>query len=183
MAPDGSDSDPFGGSESNSAEGRRAALRRRRGTGRRGGARALGLKIGVVVAAVFGVSASVAMMLPSAVAPETPESVLRRYVQATLADHDPTTAATLTCRTPQLDAIGEWERDLAAREQQYALPPLHVDLTAYADARTGRRITASTEVAVSLMVDDRPQQRLTRPFSFVLVQQHGWKVCGAAQAD
>ena len=68
------------------------------------------------------------MMLPSAVAPETPESVVRRYVQATLADHDPTTAAILTCRTPQLDAIGEWERDLAAREQQYALPPLHVDL-------------------------------------------------------
>ena len=107
------------------------------------------------VAALLGVGALAAALAGSADAADMPELVLRRYVQVTLADHDGTAAAALTCRTPQLDVIGRCERDLASRARRLNLPPLHIDVNAYTDSRNGRRITASTKITVSMVVDGR----------------------------
>jgi len=183
MTSDGLGGDLCGGSESTPGDGRQARVWRRLGTRPGAGGRSRGLKISVGLAALLGLGALAVVLVPSADAAEAPELVLRRYVQATLADHDGAAATALTCRTPQLDVIGQWEQDLAARERRFNLPPLHVDMKAYTDSRSGRRITASTEIAVALVVDGQLQQRLTRPYTFVLVQQDGWKVCGASEAD
>ena len=142
-----------------------------------------GFKFVVGVAVVLSLGVLAVVLVPAANAADTPELVLRRYVQATLAVHDRAAAAALICRAPQLDVIGQWEQDLAARERRFNLPPLQVDMSAYTDSLSGRHITASTEISVALVVDGQLQQRLTRAYTFVLVQQDGWKVCGASEAD
>ena len=183
MTSDGVSGDQQGGSDSNAAEDRHAVAERRFGTGSGGSRRAFGVKAGVGVAAVLGLGAAAAVLILPAHATDTPELVLRHYLQATLVDHDATAAAVLTCQTPQLDVIEQWEQDLAAREQRYDLPPLHVDVSTFTASRTGRQVTATTKIAVSLIVDGQLQQRLTRAYTFGLLKHGGWKVCSAAEAD
>ena len=182
MTSDGLGGDLCGGSDSSSGAGQTLVWRRLGNSAGTGG-RLRGFKIVVGVAAVLSLGALAVVLVPAANAADSPELVLRRYVQATLADHDGAAAAALTCRAAQLDVIGRWEQDLAARERRFDLPPLHVDVSAYTGSRSGRRITAFTEIAVALVVDGQLQQRRTRAYTFVLVQQDGWKVCGASETD
>jgi hypothetical protein len=110
-----------------------------------------------------------------------PEEVVRQYVQAALSERNDAGAAALTCPSPRLGAVQQWQRDLAVRESQIGVP-LRVDVASYADSITGGRAEASVEIAVTLQPGGQPSERLTGPCRFALVQQDGWKVCAASQA-
>jgi hypothetical protein len=76
-----------------------------------------------------------------------------------------------------------WQDELADRVQRWHLPPLSADVTGYTDSGTaGRQVTTAADV-VTLTVDDRPRERVTRPGIFTLVDQDGWKVCAATFSD
>ncbi|MEV6489501.1 hypothetical protein AB0M20_12855 [Actinoplanes sp. NPDC051633] len=116
-------------------------------------------------------------------AQDGPETVLRAYVQATLSTNDSAAAATVTCREPNLTSMQDWQLDLSQRRQRFALPALAADVTSYQSVATGRRVNATADVAVTLMTNGQPQERVTRPFRFTLVSENGWKVCGAAPTE
>jgi hypothetical protein len=107
----------------------------------------------------------------------SPEQVVRQYVRAKLADRDDVAAASLSCQTPQLQPIEEWQQDLAAREARFHLRPLQVEVASYSGSTTRKHTKATVEIAVTQVVDGRPQARITRPYEVILVQDKGWKVC------
>ena len=101
------------------------------------------------------------------------------YVQATLSDHDDIATAALTCRKPQLDSIRLWQRDLADYRDRAALPPLLADVTTYRATEDDDMVTVTADVAVTMIVDGKAHERLTRPYTFTLTREQGWKVCTA----
>jgi hypothetical protein len=56
---------------------------------------------------------------------------------------------------------------------------LTVDLTDYADTAIGNEVTTTVEIAATIVVDGRPHERLTRPYTVTIVEQNGWRVCHA----
>jgi hypothetical protein len=136
---------------------------------------------GFAVAALAAVGGLGAVRLLDRGIEEGPEEVLDAYVQATLSANDDQAAAALTCRAPRLDSIRNWQRDLANQRQRLNLPPLQTSVAAYHDTRTDGAVNATTRVTVTLSIDGQPQEQLTRPYTFTLTHEHGWKVCTAAE--
>jgi hypothetical protein len=135
-----------------------------------------GALIALAVGTLFAAQATPAISLQL-----SPEQVVRQYVQVLLSEGDTETADTLVCRKPHLEAVTLWQKDLTSRETRFHLPPLQADVTAYADTVSGHQATASVEISVTLVIGDQPQERLTRPYDFSLVQDEGWKICKASQ--
>jgi hypothetical protein len=134
----------------------------------------------VTAVAVLVVAVLVAVFLPSdSQAQVPPQQVLRQYVHAVLTDRNDAAAAALICRSPQLDAVRQWQQDLAARQVRFSTAPLRADVAGYSASATGHEVKASVEIAAALMVDGRLQERMTRPYAFTLVHEDGWKVCAA----
>jgi hypothetical protein len=112
-----------------------------------------------------------------------PLDVLNAYVQAKLSANDDRAAAELTCRMPHLDSIQSWRHDLMSRRQSLSLPPLQAGVAGYRDTKTDRAIRAVAQVTVTLAVNGQPQEQLTRPYTFTLTHEDGWKVCTATQTQ
>ncbi|MEV6495765.1 hypothetical protein AB0M20_45180, partial [Actinoplanes sp. NPDC051633] len=95
-----------------------------------------------------------------------PERVLRAYVHATLSTDDVAGTEALTCRRPALADMQSWQQDLRRSRQRFALPRLAADVMSYHAITHDGLVTAETDVAVTLVRDGRPEERLTRPFTF-----------------
>jgi hypothetical protein len=130
-----------------------------------------------VAAAALGFVALGAAYLRLEAPGASPEVVVRQFVEAKLSDHDNVAAARLGCRNPQLEALDEWQADLAGREALYDLGSLHADVSTYSDTTTGNQTKATVEITVAHVVGGRPAERITRPYDIVLIREHGWKVC------
>jgi hypothetical protein len=156
-------------------------LENRRAESDRGGSgTTLRRRTAVTAVAVLVVAVLVAVFLPSdSQAQVQPEQVLRQYVHAMLTERNDAAAAALACRSPQLDAVRQWQQDLAARQVRFHTAPLRGDVAGYSASATGRQVKASVAIAVALVVGGRLQERMTRPYAFTLVREDGWKVCAA----
>jgi hypothetical protein len=108
--------------------------------------------------------------------------VVRAYVHTLLADQDTAAAALLTCREPHVEVFTQWQQDLAATTARYGPAPLRADVVAYTDRVSGSQAHAVVDVAVSVMVDGRARERITRPIDITLVHAKTWTVCAAHQS-
>ena len=111
---------------------------------------------------------------------DDPEQVLRTYIQATLTAQDTAAAVAVTCQYPRLSEMETWRDDLNDRRQRHSLPPLTAEIMSYRGAESRNAVTATADVAVTLATHGRPQERITRSFTFTLTSEDGWKVCHAA---
>jgi hypothetical protein len=136
----------------------------------------VGAVVLIVAAGVLAAAAAV-----SAARSGSAEQVVREYVRVALSQRDDAAAAALVCRAPQLDAIQAWQQDLAVRERQIG-PRLAVDVASYSESVTEGRVAASVDITVAAQAA-RPAERLTRPFTFSLVDERGWKICAVTPLD
>ncbi len=108
----------------------------------------------------------------SAGAATTPTQLVDTYLRERFVDRDAHAAARLQCRTPDLSAIDTKVRDLVARESAFSIRIT----TTWSDLvpHGGPPPSVDLDLAFTTSTSSHAE-----PWTFQLVQEDGWKVCGA----
>jgi hypothetical protein len=137
------------------------------------------LTVGAIVAAAAGAIAGGSLLLTYHEATKidrtNPEVVLIRYLDATFERKDPATAGLYTCSKPEgLAPINAMQADLTKREKDFAVT---ISVTNGAMTRTQNVIT--TTLTMEAFKDGGRNARWTESWRFRMVNEEGWRVCGA----
>lgn len=104
-----------------------------------------------------------------------PEVVLIRYLDATFERKDPAMASLYTCANPQgLTPINAMQADLVKREKDFAVT---ISVTNGAMTQTQNMIT--TTLTMEAFKDGGRNARWIESWRFRMVDEEGWRVCGA----
>jgi hypothetical protein len=137
------------------------------------------LAIGAIVVAAGGVAAGGALLLTYHKATEIdrsdPQVVLIRYLDATFERKDPAMAGLYTCADPEgLAPINSLREELDKREKDFGV---------VVQVASGRMATEQSAVITDLTIsgsrDGNITSRRVETWRFQMVDESGWRVCGA----
>src|SRR5262249_43178558 len=111
----------------------------------------------------------------------TPRTAVTQYVEAKFANRDDARARRFECRSPRLEQMDALLSDLKDRERQFEVK---ISVRAYNMVESGGGDTAQIDASldVDTTVDGAPQRQVQQ-WRFDLVQQDGWRVCGAQRTS
>lgn len=137
------------------------------------------LTIGAIVAVAGGAAAGGALLLTyhetTKIDRTNPEVVLIRYLDATFERKDPAMAELFTCANPaDLAPVKEMQADLERREKEFG-----VSITVTNGAMTPAQGAITTSLTMEAFKDGGRNSRWTEPWRFRMVDEDGWRVCGA----
>ncbi len=153
---------------------------RREGYGAPSGLGCLLVVAAVVVAGGVLVAGGVQAFFGGGSGNPGPAQIVREYVGAVFTTHDQRAAAMLTCGKPQLDEILALERDLAGRASSFG-SPIRVAVTDLNGTESADQASVQAKLAVTADQADGAVTQTLVTYRFQLVDDDGWKVCGAAR--
>jgi len=135
--------------------------------------------IGAAAAVAGGAAAGGALLLTyheaTKIDRSNPEVVLIRYLDATFERKDPAMAGLYTCSDPKdLAPLGALRADLEKREKDFG-----VTISVTNGVMSLDRGTITTTLTMEAFKDGGRNSRWTEPWRFQMVDEDGWRVCGA----
>ena len=108
-----------------------------------------------------------------------PDVVVDNYLRSFVVDHNDAKAGQYTCDKPeQLADLAALRADLLAREKQYNLTFV-VKWGPLSQTRNGDGATVQTTLNIAGIVDGQQRSGHNETWAFDVVDQDGWRVCGA----
>jgi hypothetical protein len=151
-----------------------------RGSGPRRGRQVILLVLLVAAVSLVGALSYGFIWYDQATKPDrsSPDVAVSNYLRAMFVDRDEVRAGLFACRERSvLDEIRRSRDDLVAREKD-----LHVNISVswgpLQIARDNGRTSVSVDVRRTALIDGVTQS-VVDPWLFEVVQQDGWRVCGA----
>jgi len=137
------------------------------------------LTIGAIAAVAGGVGAGGALLLTYHEATKldrsNPEVVLIRYLDATFERKDPATASLYTCSDPKgLASINSLREELDRREKSFG-----VSILVTSSRMTLTNDIIQTDLHVVANKNGAVESESREPWRFKMVDENGWRVCGA----
>ena len=139
---------------------------------------ALGLGI-IALLCVGGVGVFVSLYdSATAIKRSAPDAVADSFLRAYLVNRDDKEAALYRCKSQgnfaQLEAF---RADIVAREKQYTIG-IRVSWRSLAVSTQGNQTTVSTDIRRAI---SDGSERTSDPWQFQMVDEDGWRVCGATE--
>jgi hypothetical protein len=107
----------------------------------------------------------------------SPDAVVDQFLRAYLVNRDDQEAELFTCKNGlDLSRLDAFRTDIQSREQRFTIG-IRVDWTSLTVSSDGGRTTVSTDIR--RIVSDG-SERTTDRWQFPMVDDDGWRVCGAA---
>jgi hypothetical protein len=105
-----------------------------------------------------------------------PDAVADQFLRAYLVDGDDTEVGLFTCRSGgNLTKLRAFRDDIQSRERRYSIG-IRVSWTSLTVATSGGQSTVTTDIVRTI---SDGSERTADKWQFVLVDQDGWRVCGA----
>jgi len=136
------------------------------------------LTIGAIAVVVGGAAAGGALLTyheSTKIDRSNPEVVLIRYLDATFERKDPAMASLYTCANPaRLGPLDSYRDELEAREKNFGVTIL---------VTSSRMTTTDSTIQMDLHVvankNGSVESESSDPWRFQMVDEDGWRVCGA----
>ena len=106
-----------------------------------------------------------------------PDAVVDNFLGAYLLNRDDKVAELYMCEKPSLNEIATFRTDIVTREQSFSVG-ITVSWGSFQVATNGNQKTVTTDLTKSTA---NGNERVTKPWQFDVVDQDGWRVCGARQ--
>ncbi|AGL21393.1 hypothetical protein L083_7883 [Actinoplanes sp. N902-109] len=107
---------------------------------------------------------------------KAPDAVVDSFLRAYLVNRDDKEASLFTCNSgPDLSRLEAFRTDIESREQRFSIG-IRVDWTSLAVATVDGKTTVSTDIR--RMISDG-SERTSDGWQFPMVDDDGWRVCGA----
>jgi hypothetical protein len=107
-----------------------------------------------------------------------PDAVVDGFLRAYLVNRDGKETALFTCRSgPNLTELDAFRTDIQSREQRYSIG-IRVDWTSLVITKEGDKTLVTTDIRRALADGS---ERTTDSWQFLVVDDDGWRVCGATQ--
>jgi len=107
-----------------------------------------------------------------------PDVVVDQFLRAYLVNRDDKEAELYTCRKNlDLSQLNAYRTDIQSREQRFSIG-IRVDWTSLIVSADGGKTTVSTDVRRAIADGS---ERTTDRWQFSMVDDDGWRVCGATQ--
>jgi hypothetical protein len=107
-----------------------------------------------------------------------PDAVVDQFLRAYLVNRDDKEAALFTCKSgPDLAQLEAFRTDMQSREQRFSIG-IRVDWTSLTVSTDAGRTTVSTDIRRAITDGS---ERTTDRWQFAMVDEDGWRVCGATQ--
>jgi hypothetical protein len=113
-----------------------------------------------------------------------PDAVVDQFLRAYLVNRDDTEAALFTCKSGlDLSAVSALRTELSEREKKFTVN-VNVSWSTLTVSGTeeGRR-TVTTDLVIAGSSGGTALSRRTETWSFTLVDDDGWRVCGAEKVS
>ncbi|GGQ43489.1 hypothetical protein [Couchioplanes azureus] len=105
-----------------------------------------------------------------------PDAVVDNFLRAYLVNRDDQQASLFTCKEPELSLLKAFRDDIQSREQRFSIG-IRVDWTSLTVSTEGGQTLVSTDIRRTI---SDGSERTTDGWRFPLVDQDGWRVCGAS---
>lgn len=107
-----------------------------------------------------------------------PDAVVDNFLGAYLVNRDDQEASLYTCKTgADLSQLKAFRDDIVTRETKFSVG-IMVSWTSFTVATNGDHGTVTTDLTKATADGT---ERITKPWQFTVVDQDGWRVCGAKQ--
>jgi hypothetical protein len=107
-----------------------------------------------------------------------PDAVVDSFLRAYLVDRDDKEAALYQCKSGgDFSKVSAFRSDIVSREGQYSIS-IVVSWTSLTVASGGGQTTVTTDIRRTI---SDGSERTSDTWRFVMVDQDGWRVCGATQ--
>ncbi|MFF5295435.1 hypothetical protein [Paractinoplanes globisporus] len=107
-----------------------------------------------------------------------PDAVVDNFLRAYLVDRDDKEAALYQCKSGgDFAEIAAFRSDIVSRESQYSIG-IRVSWTSLTIATEGGKTTVTTDIRRAI---SDGSERTSDTWRFAMVDQGGWRVCGATQ--
>jgi hypothetical protein len=138
----------------------------------------MGLGI-VVLLCLGGVGVFVSLYdSATAIKRSAPDAVVDNFLGAYLVNRDDNEAALYQCQTDgDFSQLKAFRDDIVTREKNFSVG-IMVSWTSFTVATNGDRGTVTTDLTKATADGT---ERITKPWQFAVVDQDGWRVCGAKQ--
>ena len=113
-----------------------------------------------------------------------PDAAVDSFLRAYLVDRDDTQAALFRCKAPTgLDSMSSLRNELTQREREFdvRVSVTWSSLTTLGGEAGRRQVNAGLVIAGS--VEGRTRSRRTEQWTFEVVDEDGWRVCGATKVS
>jgi hypothetical protein len=137
---------------------------------------------GIVVLLCLGGAGIVALLYNNATAIKraAPDAVVDNFLRAYLVDRDDKEASLYECKSGgDFQKIAAFRSDIQSREKQYSIS-ISASWTSLTVANQSGKTTVSTDIVRAI---SDGSERTSDPWQFRLVDQDGWRVCGASPAS
>jgi hypothetical protein len=109
----------------------------------------------------------------------TPDQVVSSYLRAYLVNKDDSAASLLQCKSPgDLSALSAFRDDIESREMRYSIG-IRVTWGTLTVTGAGNNTTVTTNLT-RVIADG--SERTSDSWQFKVVDEDGWRVCGASAA-
>jgi len=109
-----------------------------------------------------------------------PDAVVDSYLRAYLVKRDDEEAGLFTCRSgADLTSVTTLREELVKREQDFGVQVVVTWSTLTVTGAGDERRSVSTELTIAGTSNGQTQSRRSEPWSFEVVEDDGWRVCGA----
>ena len=109
-----------------------------------------------------------------------PDAVVDQFLRAYLVNRDDQEAELFTCKNGlDLTKLDAFRTDIQSREQRFSIG-IRVDWTSLSVSTDAGRTTVSTDIR-RIIADD--SERTTDRWQFPMIDDDGWRVCGAAPVN
>ncbi len=111
-----------------------------------------------------------------------PDAVVDSYLRAYLVDRDDAEAELFTCRSgANLTAMTVLREEFVQRERDFGVQVAVTWSTLILTGSGDERRSVGTELTIAGTSNGQTQSRRTEPWSFDVVEDDGWRVCGATK--
>jgi hypothetical protein len=109
-----------------------------------------------------------------------PDAVVDSYLGAYLVNRDDTAARLYECKSGgNFAAIQAYRADIQSREKTYSVG-IRVAWSSFTVHKSGKAGTVTTDLTKST---GDGTERITKTWEFAMVDQDGWRVCGATELN
>ena len=112
----------------------------------------------------------------------SPSVVLTQYIDTKFETRDEVKIKGFECTSPSLGEVDQLFANLRTREQQFNIT-IQVSASDYTVSTSGSRSTVDATLKVAVPEENGQLSRSLQQWQFTLVDENGWRVCGAHTAS
>jgi hypothetical protein len=113
----------------------------------------------------------------------SPDAAVDNYLRAALVQRDDAQAALYTCDHPSLGAVRALRDEIVRREADFGVKVAVTWGALAVKGEASAQRTVDVDLTIAGIADGQTRSRRTESWSFEVVDQGGWRVCGAARVS